>query len=67
MGEGRNRIKSTILMPSELLKPNIIRQSGVGGGSGGVGGGGGGVQLQLQVTVSVAVAVAVIGARFLLL
>ena len=41
MGDGRNWIKSTISMPSELLKPTIIRQSGGGGGGGGVGGGGG--------------------------
>ena len=60
LGDGRNRIKSTVPMPSELLKHTIIRQSGGGDGGGGVVGGG-------TVAVAVAVAVAVIGARLFLL
>ena len=39
MGGGSNRIKLTISMPSELLKPPIIHQSGGGCGGGGRGGG----------------------------
>ena len=55
MGDGRNRIKSTISIPSELLNPPIIRQSGGRCGGGGREGRGGGA-------AAVSVAVAVIGA-----